>query len=197
MTMDARALARFMAKVDRGGDCWLWLAGRNNGGYGSFGLRGKYALAHRVSYEHFIGPIPDGMTIDHLCHNDDLACAGDHSCPHRACVNPAHLEAVTQRTNDRRGHGLTAMRARQTHCKRGHEFTLANTIPDNGGRRCRTCNIEWQRRRHSTDQFRAKRRTRYAAERDTILPKIKAYQAANRERINARRRARHASARAA
>lgn len=195
--MDARSLSRFMAKVDRSGECWLWLAGRNNGGYGSFGLRGKYALAHRVAYEHFVGPIPDGWTIDHMCHNKDLSCAGDRSCPHRACANPAHLEAVTQRINNLRGHGPTAMRAQQTHCKRGHEFTPDNIIRTNGGRSCRTCNIQWQRRRHSTDEFRANRRARYAAERETLLPRIKAYQAANRDRINARRRHRRAAKKAA
>jgi hypothetical protein len=78
-------------------------------------------LAHRVSYELFKGPIPDGLQIDHLCRTT-------------ACVNPAHLEAVTQLENARRAS------AEITHCKNGHEYTLETTYRDrHGWRSCRVC----------------------------------------------------------
>lgn len=58
-------------------------------------------LAHRAAHELWIGAIPDGYTVDHLCHNDDLLCVGGR-CPHRRCVEPSHLEAVTSAENNRR-----------------------------------------------------------------------------------------------
>lgn len=89
--MDAKALKRFFAKVtttDSG--CWEWQAFKTDKGYGIFKLPGSQK-AHRASYQHFVGPIPDGMEIDHLCAN-------------RGCVNPEHLEAVTHSENIRRVH---------------------------------------------------------------------------------------------
>lgn len=80
-------------------------------------------------YEAFVGPIPDGLQIDHLCRV-------------RHCVNPAHLEPVTIAENVRRG------AAAQTHCKYGHEYTPENTVIHHGGRECRTCNRIRSRRRY-------------------------------------------------
>jgi hypothetical protein len=112
--------------VDDAG-CWIWQRAMNHDGYGqlSGGKKSEGTFtsvkAHRWFYEHFVGPIPEGMTIDHLC------CV-------RACVNPDHLEVVTHAENCRRA------AARRTHCSHGHEYTAENTRIDSGGqRRCRTC----------------------------------------------------------
>jgi len=90
LDMEARA-ARFWPLVERGGpdECWPWRGFRNQYGYGRFRVHYRRVVAHRVAYELTKGPIPAGLTIDHLCRN-------------RLCVNPAHLEAVTLGTNIRR-----------------------------------------------------------------------------------------------
>lgn len=91
------------------------------------GLPKRTAKVHRVVYEALVGPIPDGMVIDHLCRQP-------------SCVNPAHLEPVTRRENVLRGLTLPAANARKTHCKHGHEFTPENTyLFPTGTRGCRTC----------------------------------------------------------
>lgn len=121
---------RFWAKVAKQLDgCWLWKGATNGDGrYGMVGGRGKgLEQAHRVAYEMAHGAIPDGLVIDHLCRTT-------------LCVNPDHLEPVTQAENIMRGVAPTALNARKTHCKRGHEFTPENTyVMTNGGRTCRTC----------------------------------------------------------
>ena len=126
-------IERFDEKVERTPDCWLWNATRNNQGYGQFWDGEDTVLAHRWSYEHFVAPIPVGLVLDHLCRTP-------------ACVNPNHLEPVTQHENILRGTAPAAQHARKTHCQRGHEFDEANTYRDPRGRRtCRTC-VNEQRR---------------------------------------------------
>jgi hypothetical protein len=132
--MTAPVLARFLAKVVAGeGHCWIWIGWRSNRGYGYLRRADKNLRAHRVSYEHFVGPIPGGLQIDHLCRN-------------RSCVNPTHLEVVTSRENTLRGDGPTARNARKTHCKHGHPLSGANLGKDRSWRRCLACSHENSRR---------------------------------------------------
>jgi hypothetical protein len=125
-------IERFWTKVDKTDGCWFWTAATTASGYGAIADDGRrMQVAHRVAYELAVGPIPAGLHLDHLCRN-------------RNCVNPAHLEPVTCRTNLLRGETLQAANAAKTHCKRGHEFTPENTgvyVDKRGGehRRCREC----------------------------------------------------------
>ncbi len=119
------------------GDCWNWGGRKRADGYGLFGYTEGHkwhrVYAHRFSYELFVGPIPAGLVIDHLCRNP-------------SCVNPEHLEPVPHEVNIARGFSPWAVNARKTHCKRGHEFTLENTwVNTKGHRVCRTCKREYQR----------------------------------------------------
>lgn len=115
--------------------CWEWQGSLDQEGYARFQVGQKIVKAYRWSYEQFVGPVPDGQVLDHLCRN-------------RACVRPDHLEPVENRENILRGVGVTARNARKTHCKRGHEFTPENTYTEKGGRRtCRTCKTEREKKR--------------------------------------------------
>lgn len=129
-----------------GEGCWIWQK-HTNQGYGVIRVGKKIRKAHRVSYEIHVGPIPDGMKLDHLCHGEAVRrglCSGGDECPHRACCNPAHLEPVTDAENASRGfNGIQGSvgQGRKTHCPAGHEYTEENTYrrPENGHRTCRAC----------------------------------------------------------
>lgn len=136
---------RLWEKVRVGGpdECWEWTGAINASGYGRIfrGPGGGSLLAHRAAYELAKGPIPSGLELDHLCRN-------------RACVNPAHLEAVTRRTNQVRGLGVAGRNARKTHCPQGHPYDERNTILSfglraHGKRSCRTCHNRRERARHA------------------------------------------------
>lgn len=118
---------RFWAKVEKSDGCWLWKAGKfNKTGYGCFKCGGVSRLAHRFSYELSVGPIPDGLELDHLCRV-------------KACVNPAHLEAVPRRVNILRGVSPMAKAAQRTHCVKGHKLQ-PYMGPDTQRRRiCKVC----------------------------------------------------------
>lgn len=124
----------FWSKVDRRGadECWPWLAYRTAEGYGRFNVdRRRPENAHRIAYRLLVGPIPQGLTLDHLCRN-------------RGCVNPAHLEPVSRGENVLRGISTAAQRARQTHCLRGHPLFGPNLhIDSRGFRRCKKCQLDW------------------------------------------------------
>lgn len=113
------------------GDCWLWTGSIHKDGYGEGSpMRHKKYMAHRLAYELYVGQIPDGLTIDHLCRN-------------RRCVNPEHLRTLTIKENVLCGNGITAMNARKTHCPQGHPYEGDNlyTYPS-GFRACLTCRRE-------------------------------------------------------
>ncbi|RYF11404.1 MAG: HNH endonuclease [Oxalobacteraceae bacterium] len=125
-TMDQKLAGRF----ERTEGCWLWKGQINRGGYGKLvaKIEGKRRIlsAHRAVYEHLVSQIPAGMQLDHLCRN-------------RACVNPSHLEPVSNRENVMRGHSHVAANPAKTHCPQGHEYAGHNLILYRSYRYCRAC----------------------------------------------------------
>jgi len=123
----------FWSKVDKSAGvdgCWPWTGYVTTKGYGLQRIAGKYKAVHRVIYQIVNGPLDDSLVMDHLCRN-------------RRCCNPAHLEPVTSQENTLRGVGITAVNAKRTHCKNGHQFTPENTHfykTPQGGRHCKKCN---------------------------------------------------------
>lgn len=110
------------------GDCWRWIGAHRRGGYGQIQVQGVTKSVHRIAYELWKSPIPEGLEIDHLCRVRD-------------CINPDHLELVDHRENLRR------MFATITHCPQGHEYVGSNIkIRRDGQRRCRTCINDYKRR---------------------------------------------------
>ena len=131
---------RFLSKVMMGttpDDCWLWMGNKNRLGYGFIG-KGKQGdgviAAYRVSYAIFVGEVPDGYELDHLCNNP-------------SCVNSQHLRPLPHRDNILRSSAPPAQNARKSCCPQGHPYDLMNTYYSrNGGRHCRACAREYQRR---------------------------------------------------
>lgn len=125
-------LVRLMARVvvtpgPMDTPCWVSTYYRNEKGYAVMSVAGNIRRCHQVTYELLIGPIPNGLILDHLCRVP-------------ACCNPSHLEPVTIAENSRRGFEANGTGPYLTHCLRGHEFTEANTLHrSGGGRTCRAC----------------------------------------------------------
>ena len=117
--------------------CWVWAGAKFMQGYGQIvigGRQGRKRRAHIIAYEEWIGSVPIGYELDHLCRI-------------KLCVNPQHLEPVTHGENMRRGDGWAGTHARTTHCPQGHPYNEINTYyhPD-GRRECRTCKRNRSRR---------------------------------------------------
>ncbi len=163
----------FWAKVNRDGPvpagrpelgpCWLWTAA-TRGGFGAFNLPAtdthprRRVEAHRFAYEQHVGPIPPGHELGHLCHAAEVErCDGGPECPHRACVNPAHLVPVSQATTPR---GIAARHAAQTTCPQGHPY---DHVTRQGRRRCRRC------MREQADHYRTARGHLTSAEQDAAV----------------------------
>ena len=134
---------RFWSKVQKGADsdCWEWVGGLRQG-YGFFAIDRWVKAAHRVAYELLVGPIAEGMTVD-------------HRCLFPACVNPSHFEIVSLGENGRRGCLEARVYEQKTHCKRGHELVGDNVRTDKRGQRsCRACHLLRGRARYSAEAAR-------------------------------------------
>jgi len=123
---DPETQARFWSKVEKTETCWLWTKHKMPNGYARFWVDGIQVYAHRFSFALMHGQIAEGLTVDHACRV-------------RHCVNPSHLEVVTRRENVLRGVGITAKRARKTHCPQGHPYSGSNLYQIGRHRQCRTC----------------------------------------------------------
>lgn len=168
---------RFWHYVDKRGpdECWPWTGTITAQGYGQIWDDGRSAAAHVVAYRIAGKPAPDGLQLDHTCH-DPAVCTPGNSCPHRRCCNPSHLEPVTALVNTRRSGSTAAVNARKEACSRaGHPYDEANTVwrlrtyPNGTTRRARYCRA-CAREQQSTAKRAAKKRAWRQARRAAGLP---------------------------
>lgn len=170
-------LVRFWRKVNKDGPvpairpdlgpCWLWTGRVKANSYGTFfPSRRECWSAHRWAYTALVGPIPEGLDLDHLC-----------EC--RRCVNPAHLDPVPAVVNQARGlNSFFRRNIPKTHCPKGHPYVMANILwTADGHRRCRACDLErgagWRAR--NVERLRASRARHYAQHRERLLEEMRAY----------------------
>ena len=122
--MISRGLDYYIEKTD---SCWNWKGGLNTKGYGEYWDGQRMVRAHRFVFEKFKEKIPKDLQLDHLCRNP-------------SCVNPEHLEIVTNKENIRRGENHVAKKMAQTNCIKGHKLNGLNLyITPSGHRRCKIC----------------------------------------------------------
>jgi hypothetical protein len=121
---------RFLRKVRKTDSCWMWMGAKNNYGYGNFYYGGRMVRAHRVSLKLFRHDFPDELVVDHLCRN-------------KLCVNPDHLDAVTQQVNVARYY---AAKEPKPICVNGHAMINDNTYLHDNRRICKECKRESTRR---------------------------------------------------
>lgn len=149
--LEPKQAARFWSKVEKTEGCWIWIGARRgrNGCYGRFEVGGVAITAHRISYRELRGPIPSGMTLDHLCRVT-------------LCVNPDHLEIVTGRENTLRGVGASATNARKTACPRGHPYDGVRLNKGSLMRRCIRCEraMKWRSDQKCRARIAARQRIR-------------------------------------
>ena len=141
----------FLKHVEKTENCWNWIGSISTEGYGNLGRningKGVNYKAHRYAYQNSVGPIPDGMCLDHICRN-------------RRCVNPAHLRVVTRRENAiQNSLGRTAVNAKKTHCPKGHPYDGVYTWPSKKGNRyCLLCrranNRKWDTKERARERMR-------------------------------------------
>lgn len=132
LTLEERLLR--LVEYDTNGGCWLWGGSIDRAGYGrAMGHSRRSVGVHRLSFEHFVGPLAEGYEIDHLCRV-------------LSCLNPAHLEQVTPRENVLRSNGPAALNARKEVCAKGHPYIEPNIIWEGTKRVCRACRNDYQRR---------------------------------------------------
>jgi hypothetical protein len=172
-----RLLAR--ADLETLPGCWLFCGSLTAEGYG-YTVTGsrrdgsrRTVTVHRLAYEEWIGPIPEGAQIDHTCHSNDPTCLAGVACLHRRCFNPAHLEAVTPLVNAQRSHKAEIERQRaaeRTRCQRGHEYTEANTRWYNGHRWCRACDRERAQAKRDRLKTEAAQAPQQSASGDALRP---------------------------
>lgn len=146
--LKSRLLDKSMPEPNTG--CWFWMGDTVKGGYGRTTIGRVKVLSHRASYECFVNKIPKGLTVDHKCNQPN-------------CINPQHLEAITQYDNTMKGKSFSTINAQKTHCPKGHEYNQENTFyyKINARRDCKICMKE-------------RGRKQYEINRDKILAQTKA-----------------------
>lgn len=137
METSSQRLKRRSKKTAEG--CLEWQGCLTTAGYGAIFFEGRKREAHLIAYETFVGRVPKGKELDHLCRN-------------RKCINTAHLEPVTHKENVRRGEGACAKHARKTRCVNGHPFNKKNTYVTSERRRCRECEAARGRAKRRRDK---------------------------------------------
>lgn len=141
LLQDKKLISRIRSSYIKVNDHWI--VDKYSNGYGKIYAEGKNWLAHRLSYEVFVGPIPVELELDHLCRVTN-------------CINPHHLEAVTKSENQHRSNSVSGINSRKTHCKRGHPLSGDNLYfyASRTARQCRKCH----RDRETTRRARQKER---------------------------------------